>query len=178
MGFMWMNLSGSVDIGCLATEGVDAHNISYPLFSNLNYGTPKPPTYIYPAVVWAKIFGYSVPSLRAFSVMVYFVGIVGLFFLARLFFGWRYAFLTLTVASLSPWVWGLSRVAFESLFSATFLIWGLYFFFKSPKVWSIVLSGLFFTAEMYSYPPFRLQTPLMLLSLIIYARWKNRWPWF
>ena len=27
MDFMWMRLSGSVDVGCMATEGVDAHNV-------------------------------------------------------------------------------------------------------------------------------------------------------
>ena len=101
--------------------------------ANLNYGTPKPPTYIYPAVVWARVFGYSAASLRALSVTVHLLGIVGLFFLARSFFGWRYAFLTMTVASLSPWTWSLSRVAFESLFSVTFLIWGMYFFFKASQ---------------------------------------------
>ncbi len=175
-GFHVDEMSGSVDIGCMATEGVDAHNVPHPVFSNLNYGTPKPPTYIYPAVVWAKVFGYPVASLRALSVTVHILGIVGLFFLARSFLGWRYAFFTVTAACLSPWTWGLSRVAFESLFSATFLIWGMYFFFKRPKIWSVVLSGLFFCAAIYSYPPFRLQTPLMLLSLVIYTRWRGPWP--
>jgi len=170
-GFHVDELSSAVDIGCMSTEGVDAHNTRYPVFSNLNYGTPKPPTYLYPGIVWAKVFGYSVPSLRAYSVTVYFLGIAGLFFLAHLLFGWRYAFLTMTVASLSPWTWILCRTAFESLFAMTFIIWGLYFFLRPVKAWSTVLAGLFFSAAMYSYPPFRLQTPLMLLSLGFYA-WK------
>jgi len=103
-GFHVDEMTSSVDIGCMATEGVDAHNITYPLFSNVGYGTPKPPTYIYPSIVWAKIFGYSVASLRALSVTVHVLGIVGLFLLAGSFFGWRYACLTITVACLSPWV--------------------------------------------------------------------------
>jgi hypothetical protein len=169
-------LAGSVDIGCLATQGVDAHGIPYPLFSNLNYGTPKPPTFIYPGLVWARVFGYSVASLRALTVTVHLLGIAGLFFLARSLFGWRCALLTMTAGLLSPWTWGLSRVAFESLFSATFLIWGIYFFLRSPKLWSSFLSGLFFCAAVYTYPPFRLQTPLMILSLIIYTRVKSPRP--
>jgi hypothetical protein len=175
-GFHVDELAGSVDIGCLATEGVDAHNVPYPLFSNLNYGTPKPPTFIYPGIAWARMFGYSVASLRALTVTVHLLGIIGLFFLARSLFGWRYAILTMTLSILSPWTWGLSRVAFESLFSSTFLIWGIYLFLRSPKIWSVLLSGLFFTAAIYSYPPFRLQTPLMLLSLIIYTHRRNQWP--
>jgi hypothetical protein len=176
-GFHVDELAGSVDIGCLSTEGVDAHNVPYPLFSNLNYGTPKPPTFIYPGIVWARVFGYSVASLRALTVTVHLLGIAGLFFLGQLLFGRRYAILTMTLGLLSPWTWGLSRVAFESLFAATFLIWGIYFFLRSPKIWSVLLSGLFFIAAIYSYPPFRLQTPLMLLSLIIYTHRKNcLWP--
>ena len=174
-GFHVDELSGSVDIGCMSTEGVDVNNSVHPIFSNVNYGTPKPPTYIYPAVVWSKIFGYSVASLRALSVTVHILGIVGLFFLARSFFGWRYAILTMTVASLSPWTWNLSRMAFESLFSTTFLIWGIFFFLKPTKILSIILAGLFFVAAMYSYPPFRVQIPLMLLTLIIYTYRSKSW---
>lgn len=180
-GFHVDELAGSVDIGCLATQGVDAHGLHYPLFSNLNYGTPKPPTFIYPGLIWAKAFGYSVASIRALTVTVHLGGIAGLFFLARSFFGWRYGLLTAVAAILSPWTWGLSRVAFESLFASTFLIWGIYFFLRAPKIWSVLLSGLLFCAAIYSYPPFRLQTPLMLIALFVYSRKRIAWKlehWF
>jgi len=172
-GFHIDEMSGSVAIGCMATEGVDAHNVPHPLFANLNYGTPKPPTYLYPAVAWAKLFGYSVPSLRALSVTVHLLGIIGLFLLAQQLFGcWRYAVLTAAVAVFSPWSWVLSRVAFESLFSATFLIWGLYVFLQPARFWRMIVAGILFAGAMYSYPPIRLQTPLMFLPLIIYS-WKQ-----
>jgi len=176
-GYHVDEMSGSVALGCMATEGVDAHNVKYPLFADLNYGTPKPPTYLYPALLWAKFFGYSVPSLRAFSVTVHVLGILGLFVLAQSLFGWSYAVLTAAVASFSPWAWVLSRVAFESLFAITFLIWGLYFFLQPPRAWKMVLAGVLLAAAMYSYPPIRLQTPLMLIPLIIYARKRNRISW-
>jgi hypothetical protein len=171
-GFHVDELSGALDIQCMATEGVDAHNVRYPLFANLNYGSPKPPTYIYPGILWGKFFGYSVPSLRAFTVTVYFWGIAGLFLSARLLFGWRYAFLTATVACLSPWTWVLARTGFESLFAMAFLIWGMYFFLRPPKFIATVMAGLFFAAAMYAYPPFRLNVPLMLLALIVYT-WQS-----
>ncbi len=174
-GFHVDELSGSVEIGCMATEGVDAHNVPHPMFSIVGYGTPKPPTYIYPAILWAKIFGFSDPSLRAFSVTVHLLGLIGLFLLARSWLGWRYALVTLTVASISPWTWNISRVAFESLFSLTFMIWGMVFFFKTSKIWSIVLSALLFAAAMYSYPPIRVQLPLMLVTLFIYKNNKASW---
>jgi len=168
-GFHVDEMSGAVAIGCLTTEGVDAHNIRYPLFADLHYGTPKPPTYIYPAILWAKLFGYSVPSLRAFSVTVHLTGILGLFLLAHSLFGWRYAVLTLVLAVFSPWSWVTSRVAFESLFAVTFFIWGLYMFLQTARIWKMVLAAILMAAAMYSYPPIRLQTPLMLVGLVIYC---------
>jgi len=172
-GFHVDEMSGSISVGCLITQGVDANNASHPLFSNMNYGTPKPPTFIYPAIAWGRAVGYSVASLRALTVTVHLLGVIGLLFLARSFLGWPYAILTVTVASLSPWTWSISRVAFESLFSASFLIWGIYFFLRSNKTWNIVTAALFFVAAMYTYPPFRLQIPLMLISLMIYTHYKN-----
>ncbi len=168
-GFHVDEMSGAVTMGCLASEGTDAHRVPYPVFADLNYGTPKPPTYLYPALLWTKIFGWSVASLRAFSVTGHLFGVIGIFFLARALFGFRYALLTLLAASISPWVWVSSRVAFESLFAATFIIWGLYFFLKSTGGWRMALAGLCFALAMYSYPPIRLQMPLMLLSLLFYG---------
>ena len=176
-GFHVDEMSGSVAVGCMATEGVDAHNVLHPLFANLNYGTPKPPTYLYPAIAWARLFGYSVPSLRALSVTVHLLGIAGLFVLARSLFGWRCAVLTVAVASFSPWAWVPSRVAFESLFAVTFLIWGLYVFLQPPRAWRMALAGILLAGAMYSYPPIRLQVPLMLLPLIIFSRKQHRLNW-
>ena len=127
--------------------------------------------------MWVKLFGSSVPSLRALSVTIHLWGIIGLFVLARSLFGWKYAILTAALASLSPWSWVLSRVAFESLFAVTFLIWGLYMFLQKPQAWKMVLAGIFMAGAMYSYPPVRLQVPLMLLPLIIYAHKKYHLNW-
>jgi len=176
-GFHVDEMSGSVAVGCMATEGVDAHNVPHPLFADLHYGTPKPPTYLYPAMVWAKLFGYSAPSLRALSVTVHLCGIAGLFLLARSLFGWRYAAVTAALAIFSPWAWVPSRVAFESLFAVTFLIWGLYVFLHPPRAWRMVLAAVLLAGAMYSYPPMRLQTPLMLLPLIIYSFKQYRLNW-
>jgi len=172
-GYHVDEFTGSVNIGCMATEGVDGHNVPHPLFAITGYGTPKPPTYLYPGLIWAHAFGYSVASLRCLSVTVHLLGIVGLLLLARLFFGWPYALLCMALASISPWTWSLGRVAFESLFAATFLVWGMYFFFKKPKIWNTFFSALFLAAAIYSYPPFRLYVPLMLLTLGFYAPYKS-----
>lgn len=173
-GYHVDELSDAVTVECLGTEGVDAHDNHYPLFGQLNYGTPKPATYMYPAVGWGKVFGFSIPSLRCFSVVGHLMGIVGLFFLGRVLFGNMFGLWVAFAASISPWVWAPSRVAFESLFAPTFFIWGLYFFFRrtSPLYWA--LAGLFFACSMYSYPPMRLQVPLMVVTLGLYSLKKKK----
>jgi hypothetical protein len=168
-GYHVDELSGSVTVECLATEGVDAHDNHYPWFGQLNYGTPKPPTYMYPAVLWGKFFGFTVPSLRCFSVLAHLLGIVGIFFLARLFFGNMFGLCVMFAAAISPWVWAPSRVAFESLFASTFSIWGLYFFFRRTTVLNWIIAGLLLAMAMYSYPPMRLQVPLMIITLGLYS---------
>ncbi len=168
-GYHVDELSDAVTVECLATEGVDAHDNHYPIFGQLNYGTPKPATYMYPAVLWGKVFNFTVPSLRSFSVAGHLLGIVGLFFLGRLFFGNTGGLWVVFAATISPWVWVSSRVAFESLLAPTFFIWGLYFFFRRQTYIHWALAGLFFAAAMYSYPPMRLQIPLMLLTLGVYS---------
>ena len=78
-GFHVDELSSAVTIQCLATEGVDALNHPYPLFGDVSYGSPKPPTYIYPAALWTKLFGFSIASFRAISAFVVVITFVGLF---------------------------------------------------------------------------------------------------
>src|SRR5207247_1633371 len=86
-GYHVDELSASVCVQCLATEGVDAHLQPYPFFSDVNYGNPKPPTYLYPCMMWSKIFGFSEASFRAFSAFVFTITLVGIFFLGRLWGG-------------------------------------------------------------------------------------------
>src|SRR5438105_1036733 len=86
-GFNVDEMSGAVTVACMETEGVDAHLHPHPLFFEQHYGTPKPPIYTYPAIVWSKIFGHKVESLRGFTAFFNILTIVGLFLLARLIAG-------------------------------------------------------------------------------------------
>lgn len=161
-------LAGAVTVQCLATEGIDAHKRHWPLFSDLNFGTPKPPTYLYPAVLWTKVFGYSMGSFRGLIAFFFVLALAGLFFLARLFFGYEYGLWTLLLGSISPWTWNFSRVSFESLTTLTFLIWGLFFLFRPRQIYNLILSGMFLALAMYAYPPVRLELPLTMAPILIY----------
>lgn len=167
-GFHVDEVGSAVTMQCMAEKGCDAEIRSWPLFGFMEYGQDKPPTYIYPGTLWAKIFGSTVPSLRAYSVCVLLIGILGLFFLARQLFGKAFAVVVVLAATCSPWAWVVTRVALESYFAPVFAIWGLYFFWRSGCAWDWALAGFFFACAMYTYPPARLQIPLMMATFGVY----------
>ncbi|HPN88068.1 MAG TPA: hypothetical protein PLH56_01885 [Candidatus Omnitrophota bacterium] len=178
-GFHVDELASAATIQCLATEGVDPLGRKPSLFFQLNFGTPKPPTYIYPGILWAKLFGFSIASFHGFTAFGYIISLIGLFFLAKIFFflfldskkdnalskekAFLFAIVTMLVASISPWMWPFSRIAYESSFVLIFLIWGLYLLFKSNHLLSMIGAGFLFSCAAYSYPPTRAQLPFMLI---------------
>lgn len=170
-GFHVDELGGAVTVQCLVTEGRDAKgDARLPLlFSDLKFGTPKPPTYIYPAMLWTRIFGFSISSFRGFIAFVTVLTIAGLVVLAGTLMGRSYAVLVAVVASISPWAWMFSRIAYEPMLGPCFMVWGMVVFFRSRGPGSAFLSGLLFAGAMYSYPPMRLQIPLLAMSLVIFA---------
>jgi len=172
-GYHVNELGSAVTVGCMAEKECDAELTPWPLFGFMRYGQDKPPTYIYPGALWAKVFGSTVPSLRAFSVAVLLIGILGLFLLAKQFLGGSFGAAVVLAATCSPWGWVVTRVALESYFAPIFAIWGLYFFWRSSRWWDWALAGFFFACAMYAYPPARLQIPLMMATLGIYE-WGRR----
>ncbi|MBF0511810.1 MAG: glycosyltransferase family 39 protein [Candidatus Omnitrophica bacterium] len=172
-GYHVDEVGSAVTIQCFVEKGCDAELRVWPLFGRMEYGQDKPPTYVYPGILWAKIFGTTVPSLRAFSVFILLIGILGLFFLAKKIFGLEAGLVVALAATCSPWGWVMNRVALESFGSNVFLIWGLYFFLRSNRWWDWVLAALFFAGAMYSYPPARFAVPCMLLTLSWFES-KNR----
>lgn len=167
-GFNVDELAGAVTVKCMATQGVDAHLIPHPLFFEQHYGTPKPPVYTYPEILWVKIFGTTADKQRAFTAFFNVLTIIGIFLVGRLLLGTSFGLLAAFLASLSPWCWNLSRIGYESTFCATFTIWGLFFFLRSSKVIDKVWAGILFSFALYVYPPARMQVPLFLVTLLAY----------
>ena len=126
-------------VQCFTQSGCDAELTPWPLFGFMEYGQDRPPTYVYPGILWAKIFGSTVPSLRGYSVFVLLIGILGLFFLGKQLFGEAFAVVVVLAATCSPWAWVVTRVAFVYYFAPTFAIWGLYFFWHSNRCWDWAL---------------------------------------
>ena len=172
-GYQIDELGSAVTVQCFVESGCDAEQTPWPLFGAMQFGQDKPPTYVYPGLWWAKAFGSTVPSLRAYGVGVFLIGLIGIFLLARQFLGGSFALVVVLAASCSPWAWVVNRVAIESNFAPVFAIWGLYFFWRSSLCRDWLLAGFLFACAMYSYPPARLQIPLMMATLAIYE-WGQR----
>ena len=88
-------------------------------------------------------------------------------------FGKAFAVAVVLAATCSPWAWVVTRVALESYFAPVFAIWGLYFLWRSSVWWDWALAGFLFACAMYTYPPARLQIPLMMATLVFYE-WGRR----
>ncbi|MBF0505037.1 MAG: glycosyltransferase family 39 protein [Candidatus Omnitrophica bacterium] len=172
-GFHVDEMGSAVTMQCFSEKGCDAALKPWPVFGLMQYGQDKPPTYIYPGLFWVKIFGTTVPSLRGYGVFVFLIGILGLFFLANHLFGRACALVVILAATCSPWAWVVNRVALESYFAPVFAIWAVYFFWRSGFWWDWALAGFLFACAMYSYPPARLQIPLMMLTIGFYE-WGRR----
>src|SRR5579863_7387082 len=69
-GFHVDEVGSAVTMQCFSERGCDAELNPWPLFGSMEYGQDKPPTYVYPGILWTKIFGTTVASLRAYSVSV------------------------------------------------------------------------------------------------------------
>ncbi|MBZ0165419.1 MAG: glycosyltransferase family 39 protein, partial [Candidatus Omnitrophica bacterium] len=162
--------SGAVSVQCLEQEGRDALDHPYPLFADLNYGSPKPPTYIYPAILWTKVFGHAIASYRAFSGFITVLTIGGIFWLTLCLFDIRAAAWASLLASVSPTVFQFSRVALEAGLAPLFLVWGMLCYVAADRRVAGVGAGTLFAFAMYSYPPARLFVPLFVVVLIS-IRW-------
>jgi len=171
--------SAAVTARCFSLEGTNAWGKKPGAFFNLAYGNPRPATYVWPVAFLGKIFGYEVPFLRALSALGIVFGILGIFVLGRHIGGFYSGLWAALAASLSPHIFVMSRVAFESMFAASFFAWGLYFLLKIESKKSMIASVLFMALSLYSYPPARLFIPLFLILFFVVMRgWRHGFkPW-
>jgi len=169
-GFYVDEAAGAVTIQCLATEGIDAAGVAYPLFSDTGFGTPKPPPYLYLGLLWTRLFGFSIASHRAFSAAVVTATVVVLALLGSRLLGRRFATLVAVAASLSPWAFLSSRIAWEVPLYPFFLVSGIYLILCGSSSALALLAGSCLSLAMYSYPPALAEVPLALPALLWFAR--------
>lgn len=147
----------------------------------------RTPLYLYAAVPTVAIWGISPLGVRLPAVIFGVLGIWGIYLLVSELLSYQVnqkkrsqttdhrslALIAAGVLALSPWHLQYSRAGFEVTMLLAFLIFGLYFFFRSlkdPRYLWISVAILVFTPWIYSTA--KLFTPLLILFLLVI--WKKQ----
>jgi hypothetical protein len=159
---------------CIQQEGRGELGDRYPLFFpafNRNSGAFHTAPYVYSQALWTKLAGTSPAGFRSFIALVSILTIVGVFFLTSTLTNPTAAWLAALAASISPWLFQFSRIAWDPPLDPMFLVWGLFFFLRSTKWRDAIASGVLLALAVYSYPPARAQIPLFFPSLLLAKSW-------
>jgi len=164
-----------VDVGYQAysilTTGRDYSSNFMPLHFH-SLAEWRTPLYLYSAVPTVAIFGISPLGVRLPAVIFGILSIWGFYLLFRILTNnEKLAIIGSFLLSVNPWHLQYSRAGFEVTMLLTFLIFGLYFFFKdlkSGKYLGLSLLLLLLTPLIYSTA--KLFTPALLLFLLIVYR--------
>jgi hypothetical protein len=149
---------------CLHQTGSDFFGHAYPLFSQGLGGGYYTAPYLYGELLFTSVFGNSTYAFRAFLALVTTGTIYFLYLWLKKRTNQRIAMLAVLFASISPWVFQFSRIAWDPPLAPFFLVLALWCFDLKKRgdwIWgaiAIALAG-------YSYPPCRIQVVILLLAL-------------
>lgn len=168
---------------CLSESGRALDGARWPLATLVLGGGHSSIVWLAPAAAWGRLFGTSIGSERCLAALCGALTIVGVFA-----FGWfatgnrRVGAYAALATAVSPWAFQFSRVAWDPAATPVYLSFALALLFASisPRAtvsrwyrWTAtVVSGLLFAAACISYPPLRVQVPLVLLAFLV---WKRRY---
>jgi 4-amino-4-deoxy-L-arabinose transferase-like glycosyltransferase len=161
----------------LETTGKDEYGARFPLFIRA-FGDWRSPLYIYLLAGVFRVTGPSVEAARTLSAVIGLGAVLLLYLLALAISGRRWlALIVALLAGLSPWLFELSRLAFEVALLP--LVLALLFFTvhrASTREWRLghsVAIGLLLTAIPLTYTAGRLLGPLLGLALVVC--WFRKW---
>ncbi len=167
-GFYIDEAGGATNVICIAEDGTSEAGIPHPLyFPDFDVGGLFTPTYVYFGAIWVKVFGTSIESFRAIAAFFTLLTIIGLFKLSSALLDTKAATLVALAASISPWSFQFSRIAWDPPLMPCFLVWGCFYFIQR-RFWHAAVSGILFSLALYSYPAARLQLPLILPLLVAF----------
>lgn len=162
MGYNTWSLSGF---------GTDRYNVSYPVYFN-NAGSGQSCLYVYVAVLIAKLFGYSLFTLRITSVLF---GLVLLVFGTKTAYeisGMKCAGFTAFFITILPFFIMSERWAFDCNAMLPMFVMALYFFIKLLKTGRrryAFLAGISFALTLYSYILALIIVPIFFIIAVIYS---------
>jgi len=163
-GFYIDEAVGAAHVLCLKQTGADYWGVPHPLFSAGPGGGYFTAPYLYGEALWTSIWGDSTAAFRSFAALVTVLAILFLTLYTRKKTDDRTALWVALMATVAPWVFQFSRIAWDPPMVPIFLMLGLYLL-EGRSRWSWLFSALAFAGAAYAYPPARVQVPLLLIFL-------------
>ena len=170
-GFYADESYGATQVMCIRETGADFFGHFLPLFAISGPGMPiYTPTYLYGQILWTSIFGNSIAAFRAFPAFITTLTILFLYLFVKNKINYRTALYVAFVASIMPWAFQFSRIAWDPPLAPCFLIMALWISTWHKRWW---LTGIPLALSIYSYPPLRIIAPLIWL-LIPGITWRRK----
>ena len=170
-GFYMDEAAGATQVICLSETGFDYYGAHYPLFAA---GFPGfglyTPTFLYGELAWTTIFGHSIEAFRSFSAFVTSLTVFFLYSYIKNITSQRAAIYVAFAASIMPWAFQFSRIAWDPPVAVLFLVAALWASSLKRGSW---LAGIFLALAAYSYPPMRI-TALVLWIFLPGINLKNK----
>lgn len=155
----------------LILTGQDEHGESWPIHLK-SFADYKPAGTAYLAIPFIKLFGLREISVRLPSLLAGVASVLIIFLLVQeLFASYSLSLIASFFLAISPWHIHFSRGAWETNLGTTFMLLGIWLFFKGLKEPRfLVFSLLSFVSSMYTYHTPRVVIPLLGLFLIVFYR--------
>ncbi|GHT48844.1 hypothetical protein FACS189440_13360 [Bacteroidia bacterium] len=158
----------------LLKYGVDSWGYHNPVHFT-TWGSGMNALYIYLSMIPIRLFGLSAFSIRFTQALFGSLSLVIFYLLCKETGNKKLALLGLFILAINPWHIMMSRWAWDSNLTVSFLLAGMYFFIiglkKSPF---LILSALFYGMSLYGYPTTWVTLPFILLLMIVYSLYCKR----
>lgn len=160
-GFYVDEAAGAAQVLCISQTGADFFGRTLPLFSSGLGGGFYTAPFLYGELLWTSVFGHSIFAFRSFLGLVTGLTVLFLYLWARRRAGERVALFTALSASVMPWAFQFSRIAWDPPLAALFIAMALW----ASGVGRGIFAGLFLAFAAYSYPPMRVGAVLLWVML-------------
>lgn len=174
----WDEVSWGYNAYSIAQTGKDEHGVSFPL-SFEAFGDYKQPMYVYLDALSVKLFGLTPFAVRFPSALLGALCILSVYVLVRtVFYSLSrvrlFSLIVMFLFAISPWSVQFSRVAYEANVASFFVITGvglLFLGYIKKTIWLMSTGAFVMALGGYTYHSAKLFTPLLLVGLLVYARY-------
>jgi 4-amino-4-deoxy-L-arabinose transferase-like glycosyltransferase len=173
-GLNWDEISHGYNAYSILETGRDQWGTAFPIFNFRAYGDYPTTFNLYLTIPFIKLLGLNALSIRLPTVIFSLIFVVYTYLFAKLLFKKEHlALIAMTLAAFLPWAFFPSRGVFQSTFSQTLLLMGVYhFILDKNRSLNLLYSSVFLGLSMYAYHNTRIIVPLLLPVLYYFHPFK------